>query len=308
VWPYVTSTFGLAVPTKVTVRYSSRRGEYFHPDDASIEISSADHHTPRELGLVAHETAHLALASLSNGASTLEGFRFMDEGLAAIIEESVRGTLPTYRRAALVLAARRISTGGARLADLQVWSRYFGDPARDAGKSADYDAYLVGSAFDFFLEDVYGEGALKRLFLDLSKTRSLPASLTNVFGRTVEQTEAAWDRYLRAVDLSIATHVPSVVAMDPTSGASGVPTATTEIHVAFDTDMLPFICVDAPCSAGICYDHAYWQDTRTLAIRIDGRLLPDHAYSLSLGSPPQCLLKSIYRVEMPVVRWEFRTR
>jgi len=308
VWPYLTAYFGAAVPSRITVSYSSQPGDYFDPKSNGITISTSDLHGARERGLVAHETSHLALAALSGGASTLEPFRFMDEGLAAIIQETADGTLRKYRHAALVLAARRLSTGSVSVTDMQAWSKYFGDPVDHPDKVADYDAYEVGSAFDFFVQGTHGEGALKSLFLDLATTRSLASSVKTVFGRTLEETEAAWVAYLRAVDVSAVTHVPAVIDMMPTNGATGIATELPEIHVTFDVDMAPFICVNTACTDGICYDHAYWKDSRTLAIRIDKPLLPDHPYSLSLGSPPRCALKSSDRVELPVVRWDFHTR
>jgi hypothetical protein len=306
--PYLTAYFGGAVPGTITVNYASGPGDYFDSRRNGITISMAETHGPRELGLVAHEASHLALAAFSGGVSTLEPFRFMDEGLAAIIEHTVGGTLPKYRHAALVVAARRLSTGSVSLADLQAWSRYFGDPIGHPERAADYDAYEVGSAFDFFVQDTHGEGALRSLFADLARTRSLASSVRTVFGHTLDETEAAWVAYLRAVDVSVASRPPAVVEMVPANGAAGVATDLAEVRVTFDTDMTPFICVNTPCNEGICYDHAVWRDLRTLAIKIDRPLMPDHPYSLSLGSPPRCMLKSEDRVELPVVKWEFRTR
>jgi hypothetical protein len=307
-WPYLTAYFGGAVPSRITVLHQATGTSHFVHDQDIIYISASSLHGVPEPAIVAHETAHRALAVLSGGASAQEPFRFMDEGLAMILQKQVVGTLPAYRRAALVLAAQRLTTGSVRLADMQAWSRYFGDASGGSDAKLDWNAYLVGSAFDFFVEDTYGEGALKRLFADLAKTRSLAASTKTVFGRTLDETEAAWVAYLRAVDLATVARAPTVVEMMPANGATGVATELPEIHVTFDTDMVQSICVNAPCSAGICYDHAHWKDSRTLAIRIDRPLMPDHLYSLALGSPPQCTLKSSDRIDLPVTRWEFRTR
>jgi hypothetical protein len=195
-----------------------------------------------------------------------------------------------------------------RIADMQAWSQYFGDPTGHPERVADYDAYVVGAAFDFFMQDTYGEGALKSLFVDLAKTHSLTVSVKTVFGRTLEEVETGWTAYLRAVDVSVLPRAPAVIEMAPANGATGVAPDLAEIHVTFDVDMTSSICMSAPCSAGICYDHARWKDSRTLAIAIDKPLLPDHAYSLSLGSPPTCVLRSSDGVKLPVARWEFRTR
>jgi hypothetical protein len=305
VWPFLVTYFGVALPTRFTVLYQSSGTSHFVPDRDVIYISAASLHGVPERAIVAHETAHRALAVLSGGASALEPFRFMDEGLAMIVQKRVLGELAAYKRSSLVLAARRLSAGTAKVSDMQAWSRYFGDTTGGPHAGLDWDAYSVGSAFDFFVEDTYGEGALKRLFLDLGKTRSLATSLETVFGRTLQETEAAWDAYLRAVEI----HAPAVVALVPPNGATGVATQVAEIRATFDTDMAPYICLRTDsCRDGLCYDRAYWKDSRTVAIRIDRPLTPDHKYSLSLGSPPVCLLRSSDGVDLPVVNWEFRTR
>lgn len=200
VWSRLAASFGTALPTRITVYSEGESQSVFDVHHTSIAISKASLRgkgpvAPKsENALVAHETVHLALAALSGGASNLEPFRFLDEGLAVIVQKTIDGELPEYKRAAIVIAGERLSKNNVGLAAMQQWSAYFGDGTT----KADYDAYAVGSAFDFFLQDTYGDGAVQKLFADLGKTRSLARSLETVFGRTFEEVEHAWQEYLRA--------------------------------------------------------------------------------------------------------------
>ncbi len=103
-----------------------------------------------------------------------------------------------------------------------------------------------------------------------------------------------------------AHHGPTVVSRSPLDGAARVAIDTRELSVAFDTDMQPTVCVNAPCDQGVCYDHARWSTPRTLTIAVDPKLLPKHDYSIGLGAR-SCHLKSVGGYELPVTIWRFRT-
>ncbi|HTQ45347.1 MAG TPA: Ig-like domain-containing protein, partial [Polyangiaceae bacterium] len=186
-----------------------------------------------------------------------------------------------------------------RLADLEQWSTYFGVPPK-----ADFDAYDVGSAFLFFVEGKYGQDKLKALLVDLGRTRELAASARAVLGLSADETEAAWEQYLRAAGV----HVPAVTLMVPADGEADVATDLREVRVTFDADMQPGICVITDCHDGLCYDHARWADPRTFVVAVVGSLLPAHDYILSLGVPGRCRLKDRHGVEAPTTPWRFRTR
>jgi len=307
VWPHLVEFFGVEVPAKVTVVDEEAGASHFDPNRNIVYISKESLQgkggaAPISVCAdVGHETAHLALARLTGGASYIDPFRFLDEGLATILQKEIDGTLPRYKRHALVLAARRLTAGSVRLPDLQAWSKYFGDPK----VKADFDAYEVGSAFVFFVQDTRGNDALRKLYVDLGRTRALATSLSSVLGRTYDETEQDWEAYLRTVTIP---HAPNITEMVPGNGATAVMPDMNELHVTFDTDMLPSICVMTKCNDGICYDRAYWKDARTLAIKIEKPLAPQQAYALTLGSPSHCALMSAEGVEAPITRWEFRTR
>jgi hypothetical protein len=144
-WPVLVETFGSSLPARVTVDYEAKGTSQFDPGRNAVHIARDSIHSSSEGAVVAHETAHLGLANLTAGASTTEPFRFLDEGLATIIEKKVGGALDHYKSTTLALAAGRLANGSVKLDDLQRWSQYFGDPK----VGADFNAYDVGAAFVF---------------------------------------------------------------------------------------------------------------------------------------------------------------
>jgi hypothetical protein len=299
-WPVLVETFGSSLPARVTVDYEAKGTSQFDPGRNAVHIARDSIHSSSEGAVVAHETAHLGLANLTAGASTTEPFRFLDEGLATIIEKKVGGALDHYKSTTLALAAGRLANGSVKLDDLQRWSQYFGDPK----VGADFNAYDVGAAFVFFLQDNFGEAVLRQLLIDIGRSRSLGVSLRASLGRTSEETEVCWESCLRRVDV----HVPAVVELSPRNGEASVAADLREIHATFDSDMQPAVCIRTDCNDGICYDHAAWRDAHTLVVTVSGALLPAHAYALSLGIAGRCRLRAQAGAEAPVVTWEFRTR
>jgi dienelactone hydrolase len=206
-WQIVHAFFGEATPPLVHVAFHERANSYFHPETSTVSISRHPAEKNPEIALVAHETAHLALARLTHGASTSEALRFLDEGLASIIASRAKGDADAYRSRAFVVAAQRAGEDDAILVHAARWSEYFGDP----GMHPDYDAYDVGAAFDFFLMKEFGEGATRRLLTDLGDTRDLGRSCARVLGRGVGEIERLWRAGLEYVKVE----VPRVVARSP---------------------------------------------------------------------------------------------
>jgi hypothetical protein len=198
----------------------------------------------------------------------------------------------------MAIAAGRRKTGSVRLLDMQRWSTYFGK----AGAGADFTAYDIGAAFDYFVIETFGEDRFRSFLVDLGRSRSLEASVTAVLGRSLDGIEAEWMAVLDRVEVQI----PRVLETSPTSGATAVPMATREIWARFDVPMDPGIRVGTDCREGICFDHASWKDEETLVIRIDAPLRARHHYALTLGTT-RGRLRSKEGVEAPLTRWEFDT-
>jgi hypothetical protein len=291
--------FGAAAPDAVRLEYVETGPSQFHPESSSVSISGESLKRQSELGVVAHETAHLALARLTRGASTNERLRFVDEGLASILQSRAEKDAKAYRARALVVAAQRAREDDAILVHAERWSEYFGDPKT----SADFEAYEVGAAFDLFLLDAFGPERTRRLLADLAETRDLEASCARVLLRDLSDIERAWRESLRQIPIV----VPRVVTQSPANEDEGARVDLTELAATFDVPMDPRICLNAPCHEGICYDHATWRSPTELVVRLTQPLTPGRWYEVSLGTG-RCRLKSRAGVAMPVAIWRFKTR
>jgi hypothetical protein len=298
-WDAVHDFFGDAVPPVVRVSYVARGTSRFDPDTNGISISRESLHGHPEVAIVAHETTHLALARLTKGASTSEPLRFVDEGLATIVQSRVEHEADLYRRRASIVAAQRAREDEAILAHAQRWSQYFGDPAI----RADFEAYEVGASFVLFLLDTFGPDDTRRLFADLGGTRDLSRSCVRVVGRDLASIELGW----RASLDSVAFEVPHLVTQSPPNEDEAVPVQTTELVVTFDVPMQEKICINAPCHEGICVDHAAWRTPTELVVRVSAPLRPGRWYEIGLGTPT-CRLTSRAGARMAPAIWHFKTR
>jgi hypothetical protein len=168
-WSTLRAFFGAVLPERVTVDYELQGTSHFDPRTNAVHLVVASYHGEPELAAVAHETSHLALAMLATGASTEQNFRFLDEGLATVMQYEVQGLAAQRQRLFRAHAAEHPKAGRATLSAMQLWSTYFGNPT----VKADYSAYEDGAAFVFFLSDTYGQMKLRNLFVDLGRhTRS----------------------------------------------------------------------------------------------------------------------------------------
>ncbi len=302
-WEELHKFYGNAMPGRITIYYREGSSSFFHVESNSIEIS-LKHLAEEPVRVVAHEASHVCLGHLTRGASGLERFRFFDEGFANIMGAILSGTLDQYKKQALVIAKRKYLNGDVSFEKAQEWSKYFGGP-----EEADYDAYLVGSSFVFYIIDTFGIDKLYDFFVDVGRTRNLEQSLTSVAAQPLQEVEKQWLRYINSTPAAptAAAHIPTITAQYPENGSSHVPIDTEAIYVEFDVPMARSICVSAKCDEGICYDNAFWESEKRLKIAVVPRLLPNHPYKLSLGVPGKCSLKSRAGVELPIVTWVFKT-
>jgi hypothetical protein len=298
-WAQLSRFYQSPRPATIHVRRRPSGTSMFDVPSSTVLISAASLHGGPERPTIAHESSHLFLAEITAAASTLDAFRFIDEGLACVIEHEVGGGIDAYRDRALRRAAGRLREGPITFERVQRWSTYFGTPER----GLDFGAYDVGASFVFFVRDTWGDGRLLDLLRALGVTRSLESAVERSLGRPLPEVEAAWIAYVGRVPVS----VPQVVEQIPANGSRAASTTLAEVTVTFDVEMSPSICVLTPCQEGICFDHARWTTARTLAIAIERPLLSAHAYTLSLGTPT-CRMQSRAGVELPVTVWRFETQ
>jgi hypothetical protein len=300
VWDQLFAYFGSATPQTITLEHSDGDTSRFHPQTMSIELGPGRDRTDT----VAHESAHLCNYNLTQGASTTKPFRFVDEGFAEIMESEISGQADWYRTFALAVAEQERQQGRVSFEQVQDWSTYFGDSS-STSSSRNWNAYQVGSSFEFMLEDTRGADALRGFFVDIGSTRDLGTTIARQFSSTTNGIEQEWFAYLGKVQLDASA--PTITAMSPPDGATDVPLATPEITVTFSVAMGQPLCIRTPCGdTGLCFSRAYWKARNVLAIRVDGSLKSGTAYAIGLGNE-DCALQSYVGAALPVTEWRFTT-
>jgi hypothetical protein len=303
VWRRLASFYGSSMPERITVRYTADDSSRFNVDRSEVSLS-VRHFDRGITAVLAHETSHLALARMTGGASVKERFRFLDEGLACVLERRIGGGFKRYRHRALAVAARRNRAHGLSFAEVRRWSTYF-------ERKRDFDAYRVGASFVLFLVERHGEKKLWAMLRDLKRTQSLSRSARKVLGVGLPALQTQWRRYLTTVKIDKRfTRAPKIVGLSPRDGARAVDRSTRELRVSFDMPMdTGSVCLLTPCGdSGVCYRDASWRGDRTLVIQVRGKLKPGFTYQLRLGTPGRCRFRSRYGALLPVTRWRFTAR
>lgn len=99
---------------------------------------------------------------------------------------------------------------------------------------------------------------------------------------------------------------PKIVSMIPKDGDDAVSNDIGELLVTFDRPMYTSeICVHAPCSDGVCHDHASWKDDKTLVIKVEKALTPGKSYDLQLGVNGKCVVAGADASHLPYTPWRF---
>jgi hypothetical protein len=303
IWSKLFAFFGTSTQETIVVDHSSGTTSRFHPQDQSIVLGSG----MDRIDVVAHESTHLCNYNLTNGVSVANGFRFLDEGFAEIMEYNVQEEGDWYKTYALMVAQQENQAGNVSFAKVQDWSSYFKNGAPNSDSHTwNWRAYQVGSSFEFLIMDTKGgEDALRSFLIDIGNTKDIDTTFRNVFASTSSGLEKEWQAYLNQVQIDPST--PAVVQMSPPDQATGVPLDTTEISVTFSVAMDKSICVNTPCGdTGVCYTDAYWKAHDVLAIKVVGGLKPGYGYRLELGSGASgCQMKSNAGAALPLTSWQF---
>jgi len=186
--------YGTSMPARITVRYTDRDHSVFDPDTSSVGIA-VEHLTraaPPAESTIAHESSHLALYTLTHGASALERFRFIDEGLAYILAARVTDEIESFRAKALAKAAAAHQQRTIDFALVQAWDSYGSRQAH----SENPDAYAVAASFVFFLLDEGDENQFREFLVGLGRSTDLEAALRETYGMSRQEAEARWQGYL----------------------------------------------------------------------------------------------------------------
>lgn len=231
VWSKLDAIFGASTPQRITIRPFSGDGGRFDGASNTIRISDAIEGNDL-VEVVAHESSHLGMYELTQGASATEPFRFFDEGYSDIVGKTIAGAdMANHKRSSLAIANRELNVKGVGFEKLRHWSDYAGNVPSE--KQA--YAYPVGSSFVYFVIDSFGEKKLFDFFRDTGKTRDLDASLRNVLGLTAVVVERRWKDYLAK---SSASEPPlAITQMVPSNESSDIPVDIAELLVRFNMPM-----------------------------------------------------------------------
>ncbi len=298
VYPLLKQYFADSVPETIIVSYTKRKTSQFNPNSEIVLISEFVQ-KDNAVAVVGHESSHLSLANLTQGASVMEQFRFFDEGFADIFESIVQKDTEAFKRDSLIIAALQSQNHNVSFKKVQNWSEYFGNPQ----VKTNFYAYPVGSSFDFFIIDTYGMEQLFAFFKDIGNTQDLEKSIKNVFKKDQQVLETDWLRYLGKVDVSVAA--PQIIKFYPENKMSNISPNTSEIYIEFTTPMMPLIRLITSQTTGISYKDAYWKTPKILAVKV--KLQPNCSYVISLGDRDHGRFLSKYGIALPVTEWSFTT-
>lgn len=195
VWEKVSSIYRGTMPSYVTIELTNNDIVSQFDTKNNRILASRRHFKTMPEEVIAHETSHLSLHRLTRGVSMMEAFRFIDEGYANIVGKTVMGSLAQYKESSICFATSECRKGSVGFEKIQKWSKYFGSPSK-----ANWNAYLVGSSFIFYIIDTYSEEKLWEFFLDIAQTGDLSLTFTNVFRKTIAQVEDEWKRYLSEME------------------------------------------------------------------------------------------------------------
>ncbi|HCF59797.1 MAG TPA: hypothetical protein DFS52_17600 [Myxococcales bacterium] len=304
-WQSLHRFFGEATPERITIGYTPESASSFSVGSDSITVSMNEWAT-NPAPIVAHESSHLALSHLTQGASATEPFRFLDEGLAEYLQHVVAGDLPAYREEALAVAAADRARGAISFAAMRSWQTCFGRPPK-----RNLRAYAAGASVVFFLVERWGEPKLRAFFAELGRTRDLDQATRAKIELSVEQLEAGWTAWLKTQRpaMTDSDEPLRIVRFSPAQGSKSVSAALREVEVELSSDMFGRapLCLQTPCNDGLCYTEAYWKSPRILAVRAPKGLRAGTRYELRIGAAG-CQIQSRSGEKLPVTEWSFQTR
>jgi hypothetical protein len=255
-----------------------------------------------------HESAHLAMYRITNGASLRDEFRFFDEGFADIIQSSVNNKCKLYKQRSLYAANIEMENGNLSFALLQNWTKYYGAwKSPDANFPKNPNAYPVGASFVFFMMDIYGEEKWQAFLIHIGQTKELASTLAKVTGKNIIEIEKGWKEYILN-HKNVSASIPRIVEQFPANGADDVDPHIREIFVKFDQEMDTNKIVFINDSPDFGFSDAYWKDEKTLSISLKKGLTPNMRYNATLGSDIHGLLLSAIGCKFPETTWTFKTR
>lgn len=314
VWEQLNPIFDKKCPQTINIDYSDNpHSTYFEINKNLIIVNMRDYHGnfPQ---LLAHDTTHLCLAKITNDASKLNEFRFIDEGYAMLLATKVAKKSDLYKYLALRNAIRENQKEEINFKFIQDWDSYcYRNNINDPSKW-NYDAYNVGSSFLFYLQDTYSEDVVNKLLRSIGKTKNLEESLQVLLNKSLLEVEKEWKVYLATYkkkhNVALTAAKPRIVDIYPKHNAIDVPSSIKELYVKFNVPMLTNYLTIGTYYPEVSYKNAYWKDDKTLVIKIKQKLQKDFTYKVTLGKLWQgsTFLFSKEGINFPVTDWIFTTK
>lgn len=194
-WKTLNDFFGRGMPQKIIVNRKDFQdgNSKFNCTTNSIFINSKITDPKVVDSLIAHESTHIVLCRLTQEYNIVEKSRFWDEGLATIIQYRDLGKEDEYKKRSRELAVSQKALGNLQLAKIQDWHVY----SRDESGKINGFAYGVGSNFNYFLIDTFGEKGFKKFLSDIGKTKDFNTTTISVFHKSPRDLEEMWHAYLK---------------------------------------------------------------------------------------------------------------
>jgi hypothetical protein len=221
--PRFQELFGSALPESIRIeRWDKSWSNADHPNNR-IQLSA--NASPLKC-IVAHETSHLAMANLAEGANAWddrERFAFVDEGFAMVMEnEACEYSWAGQRTASKTLGLMKRKN--VSLDAMQRWTSFFG-PA--SGENADWAAYQAAASFAYYMIDTFGLEKTFLFYKSLKDTRAIDSSFKQVFDKERSDVEKDWLAW-------ISTKSEGVEWSDKPHFYSPDGTALPRIEIAYD--------------------------------------------------------------------------
>ncbi len=179
-------------PNRVEVARTPGGGGSFSTRTTTVNIGETVKPADYD-AVLAHETVHLCLVMISNGASVTDQYRFLDEGFAKLYDRRMRLSEDSIAR----LTYGKLKKYPAEVINFKQarsWSSYFGKP--DSLGTLGWDAYYVGVSFHLFLEDTYGKSKPLKLMREIGLSMSFAGALKDTVGEDIDVVEKKWQDHV----------------------------------------------------------------------------------------------------------------
>jgi hypothetical protein len=197
IYTQISNKFRGGCPSSITIKESNVSGISQFDTKSSAILMSKNNLAPKS---IAHETVHLCLHKLSNGASNTSQYRFIDEGYATFYGDSIAIGEKTLRKNTMSKVKSFYNQNLISFKQVMDWPKYFGRMGK--GGLLGWDAYYVGVSFCLYIKDTYGEEKFFNLLEELGTSLTFNRALTSAIGKTEEQIEEEWINYIKTYDIA----------------------------------------------------------------------------------------------------------